>query len=123
MAANTGQEERATEYAASMTTTEHLDVIAERIETGQRGDFEVGMSMMTVVSNLGRIVSQDTLSFADAVDFVQSRQRLARITEPVVKSNGELPTDPEAVLLLGTLSGIESLVDKITEIKNQQNQR
>lgn len=117
MAAETDPDAQAADYAASMTTAQHLGVIAERLETGNHGDFEVGTSMATVVGNLGRMASQDMLSFADATDLVESRQRLESMTQGVDQTD-RMPDAPYNAFLLGHLSGVRALLDRIYEIKH-----
>jgi hypothetical protein len=69
------------------------------------------------VHNLGAIVAKDQLTFDEATDFVESRQRLNIITTAVDKQI--FPDNSESAMYLGFLAGVKGMISTIVDIKAQ----
>ena len=105
------QQERK-EYIESMSTPGHISVVLQRAVTGEGGDWNVFTSYAAIAENLGRIVSNNALTYSDACELMEARNKLSDLDE-VDRSS----LDDE--ISFGYLLGVSRLVEAIVDVKSR----
>lgn len=102
------------QYEDSMDAAGHIQVVLDRVVTGEGGDWVVYTSYSAVLNKLGKIISKDMLTYSETIEFMGAREKLNEL-DNIGRYGSE--TTPKDEASYGFLLGVKLLVEKVVEIK------